>query len=44
MTSIVSDATGTVYFIIFEAPAANWHAAWHIGQEKLDKDAINDSI
>ncbi len=44
MVAIANDSTGTVYFVIFEAPAKNWAAAWQIGQVMLEKMAINDSI
>ena len=44
MVAIGNDATGTVYFCIFEGPAENWEETWQIGKVMLQKLIIEDSI
>lgn len=44
MVAIANDATGTVYFCIFEGPAADWDRIWAIGEQMLENMVIDDSI
>lgn len=44
MVAIANNATGTVYFCIFEGPAGDWEKIWQIGEQMLEKLVIDDSI
>ena len=44
MLALANDSTGTVYFCIFEGPAAEWDQIWPIGQMMLEKLAINSGF
>lgn len=41
---IANDKTGTVYLVMFEAPAEEWEAAWRIGEPIMKKLYIDDEI
>lgn len=42
--AIGNDTTGTMYMIIFEAPAASWKAAWQLGEPMLQRFLIDGDI
>lgn len=42
--AIGNDTTGTMYQIIFEAPAASWKAAWQVGEPILQRFLIDSDI
>lgn len=44
IVALGNDATGTVYFCIFEGPANEWDEIWKLGEQMLAKLAINHSI
>lgn len=41
---IANDKTGTLYFIMFEGPSAEWDALWKIGEPMLKTMLIDDVI
>ena len=42
--TVANPKTNTLYLFIFESPAADWDAAWKLGQQIMDTLAIDDQI
>lgn len=42
--AIGNDTTGTMYVIIFEAPASSWNSAWKVGERMLQQFLIDSDI
>lgn len=42
--TIANPKTNTLYLFIFESPAANWDAAWKIGEQIMNVLAIDDEM
>jgi hypothetical protein len=42
--TVANPKTNTLYLFTFESPAADWDAAWKLGQQIMDQLAIDDDI
>ena len=42
--NVVNPKTNALHVFTFESPAANWDAAWKIGQQIMDTLALDDDI
>jgi len=42
--NIANPKTNVLYIFTFESPAANWEAAWKIGQQMMEALALDDEI